>query len=115
MPPTSASLLERLSDRADSDAWSRMVDLYSPLIRSWLGRYGLAEPDVDDISQTVLSAVVANLPQFQHNGRRRSFSKLASDNHGQQPPRQVPLGAKTAGFAGGQCLSRQSQRARRPR
>jgi RNA polymerase sigma factor (sigma-70 family) len=73
MPQTSASLLERLRDRADSDAWSRMVDLYSPLIRKWLGRYGLAQADVDDISQTVLSSVVANLPQFQHNGRVGAF------------------------------------------
>jgi len=50
-----------------------MVDLYSPLIRKWLGRYGLAESDVDDILQTVLSAIVANLPQFQHNGRVGAF------------------------------------------
>jgi RNA polymerase sigma-70 factor (ECF subfamily) len=75
MAPTSASLLERLNDRADSDAWSRMVDLYSPMIRSWLGRCGLAEPDIDDISQTVLSAVVANLPKFQHNGRAGAFRR----------------------------------------
>ena len=73
MLQTSASLLERLHDPADSDAWSRMVDLYTPLIRAWLGRYGLADSDVDDISQTVLSAVVANLPRFQHNGRVGAF------------------------------------------
>jgi RNA polymerase sigma-70 factor (ECF subfamily) len=65
--------LERLRDRADADAWSRMVDLYSPLIRAWLGRYRLVEPDVDDISQTVLNAVVAHLPHFQHNGRVGAF------------------------------------------
>src|SRR5262249_51033531 len=70
---TSASLLEHPRDRADSDAWSQMVDLYAPLIRAWLGRYGLAESDVDDISQTVLSAVVANLPRFQHDGRVGAF------------------------------------------
>jgi DNA-directed RNA polymerase specialized sigma24 family protein len=73
MPLTSASLLERLRDRTDSDAWRRMHDLYSPLIRVWLGRYGLPECDVDDISQTVLGAVVANLPEFQHNGRVGAF------------------------------------------
>ena len=73
MPQTSASLLERLCDQADSDAWTRMVDLYSPMIRAWLRRYGLPEFDVDDISQTVLSAVVANLPHFRHNGRVGAF------------------------------------------
>jgi RNA polymerase sigma-70 factor (ECF subfamily) len=45
------------------------------MIRSWLGRCGLAEPDIDDISQTVLSAVVANLPKFQHNGRAGAFRR----------------------------------------
>ena len=73
MPQTSATLLERLRDRADSDAWTRMVDIYSPMIRVWLGRYGLPESDVDDISQTALSSVVANLPQFHHNGRVGAF------------------------------------------
>jgi RNA polymerase sigma-70 factor (ECF subfamily) len=73
MPQTSASLLERLCDQADSDAWAWMVDLYSPMIRAWLGRYGLPAFDVDDISQTVLSAVVANLPHFRHNGRVGAF------------------------------------------
>ena len=81
MAPTSASLLERLNDRADSDAWSRMVDLYSPMIRSWLGRYGLAEPDIDDISQTVLSAVVANLSKFTHNGRAGAFRRWLGKRH----------------------------------
>ncbi len=73
MPQTSASLLERLLDRADCDAWTRMVDIYSPLIRLWLGRYGLPQSEVDDISQTTLSSVVANLPQFRHNGRVGAF------------------------------------------
>ena len=73
MPPTSATLLERLRDRADSDAWTLMVDLYSPMVRAWLSRYGLPQADVDDISQTALGSVVANLPRFHHNGRIGAF------------------------------------------
>jgi RNA polymerase sigma-70 factor (ECF subfamily) len=73
MTQTSASLLERLRDRADAEAWTRMVSLYSPMIRTWLGPYGLAESDIDDISQTVLSSVVANLSRFRHNGRAGAF------------------------------------------
>ncbi len=73
MPQTSASLLERLSDRSDSEAWARLVELYSPLIRGWLRRYELADSDVNDLSQTVLAAVVANLPDFRHNGRVGAF------------------------------------------
>jgi RNA polymerase sigma-70 factor (ECF subfamily) len=73
MQQTSASLLERLRDRSDSEAWGRMVDLYTPMIRSWIGRYELAEAEVDDLSQTVMAAVVANLPSFRHNGRVGAF------------------------------------------
>ena len=73
MPLTSATLLERLRDRADSDAWTRMVEIYSPMIRGWLGRYGLPEVDIEDISQTALGSVVADLQQFHHNGRVGAF------------------------------------------
>jgi hypothetical protein len=37
MSDTSATLLERLSDRSDSIAWRRLVDLYSPLIKAFAG------------------------------------------------------------------------------
>jgi RNA polymerase sigma-70 factor, ECF subfamily len=73
MSQTSLSLLERLGDRSDSGAWTRLVDLYSPLIRRWLGRYDLTPSDVDDLCQTVLTALVANLPSFRHNGRVGAF------------------------------------------
>jgi len=73
MPETSASLLERLRDRAHSVAWTRMVDIYSPMIQAWLRRYGLPQSELDDISQSALSAVVANLNQFHHNGRTGAF------------------------------------------
>ena len=45
MSETSASLLERLSDRADADAWRRLVDLYTPLIRDWLRCHGVPPSD----------------------------------------------------------------------
>ncbi|MGO9467218.1 MAG: sigma-70 family RNA polymerase sigma factor [Isosphaeraceae bacterium] len=73
MSQTSASLLERLSDRSDSEAWTRLVELHSPLIRGWLGRFELAESDADDLSRTVLTALVAHLPNFEHNGRIGAF------------------------------------------
>src|SRR5688572_6075864 len=42
MDATSISLLDRLRDEPNDGSWSRLVELYSPLIRSWLGRNGLA-------------------------------------------------------------------------
>jgi RNA polymerase sigma-70 factor (ECF subfamily) len=73
MSKTSDTLLERLNDRADSDAWQRLVDLYTPLIRGWLRRQCVPTSDADDIAQEVLAVVVRRLPQFHHNRRPGAF------------------------------------------
>lgn len=73
MSPTSATLLERLRDRADAEAWQRLVDLYSPLLFGWLRRHALQDADVDDLVQEVLMAVAREAPQFQHSGRPGAF------------------------------------------
>src|ERR1700745_257890 len=49
MSVTSATLLERLRDRNDAEAWRLLVDLYTPLLTSWLRRYALQDADVDDL------------------------------------------------------------------
>jgi len=73
MSETSASLLDRLGDRADGEAWRRLVDLYTPLIRGWLRRQGVPDAEVDDLAQEVLGIVVRELPGFRHNRRVGAF------------------------------------------
>lgn len=73
MPPTSATLLERLRDRADTEAWQRLVDLYSPLLSAWLRRHALQDADVEDLVQEVLLTVAREAPQFEHSGRPGAF------------------------------------------
>lgn len=73
MPETSLSLLERLQDRSDGEAWQRLVELYTPLIQHWLGRFALQPPDCDDLVQEVLAVVVNKLPEFRHGGQPGSF------------------------------------------
>jgi RNA polymerase sigma factor (sigma-70 family) len=73
MESTSATLLQRLHDRADASAWERLVEIYSPLIRSWLRRYNVPEGEADDLTQDVLKTVVSHLPSFRHNGRPGAF------------------------------------------
>src|SRR5438093_13223353 len=75
MSDTSASLLQRLRDEPDGDAWRRLVDLYTPLLQQWLRGHGLQASDVDDLTQEVLAVVVRELPQFQHNQRPGAFRR----------------------------------------
>jgi RNA polymerase sigma-70 factor (ECF subfamily) len=73
MIATSATLLERLCDRADDSAWRRLVDLYTPLVRAWLARQLPQEADLDDLAQQVFTVVVEKLPAFRHNGHAGAF------------------------------------------
>jgi RNA polymerase sigma-70 factor (ECF subfamily) len=73
MTATSATLLERLRDRTDAEAWRRLVDLYSPLLTNWLRRHALQNADVEDLVQEVLTTVAREVPAFQHSGRTGAF------------------------------------------
>jgi RNA polymerase sigma-70 factor (ECF subfamily) len=73
MSATSATLLERLRDPRDADAWGRLNDLYSPLIRAWAERLGVRGADADDLVQEVLTVVVRRFPEFVHPERPGAF------------------------------------------
>src|SRR5215469_2804941 len=73
MTQTPVSLLERLRLRPDAASWQRLIDLYSPLVQSWLRRYALQPADADDVAQETLAVLVRELPQFRHDLRRGAF------------------------------------------
>ena len=66
---TSLSLLERLRNLSDDEAWRRFHDLYGPLIHGWLTRRGVSQTDAEDVRQEVMRQALIELPGFQHNGR----------------------------------------------
>jgi RNA polymerase sigma-70 factor (ECF subfamily) len=72
LPKTPASLLERLRQPFDPEAWSRFVSLYTPLIYSWACRAGLQEPDALDLVQDVFVTLLRVLPTFSYD-RDQSF------------------------------------------
>ncbi|HEX5272640.1 MAG TPA: sigma-70 family RNA polymerase sigma factor [Gemmataceae bacterium] len=69
---TSLTLLARLRDN-EAEAWSLMVQLYTPLVRRWGARAGLAGADLDDLAQEVPRAAVGGLPQFRRDRPGDSF------------------------------------------
>src|SRR5438874_1167415 len=74
MSTTPASLLERLRQPFEPEAWARFVSLYTPLIFSWARRVGLQEQDAADLVQEVFVTLLQVLPTFTYD-RHRSFRR----------------------------------------
>ena len=73
MEETSHSLLERLRLKPDEQSWTRLVNLYTPLLRHWLHQTGVDGADADDLLQDVLTTLVREIPCFEHNQRKGAF------------------------------------------
>ena len=65
----SVSLLERLSGQPTDDDWRRLLDLYQPLLRAWMGRAGVPPADADDLIQEVLLVVFREAGGFERRGQ----------------------------------------------
>jgi RNA polymerase sigma factor (sigma-70 family) len=72
-PPTRPSLLVRIRDPRDAIAWSDFVEIYAPLIHSYVRTRGLQDADAADVTQDVLHAVATNAERFDYDPARGSF------------------------------------------
>jgi RNA polymerase sigma-70 factor (ECF subfamily) len=72
MLTTSPTLLNRLRQQNDPEAWERFVRLYTPLLLGWTRRQGFQEADAHDLVQEVLLKLVRELPTYQR-GDGQSF------------------------------------------
>jgi RNA polymerase sigma-70 factor (ECF subfamily) len=69
---TSPSLLDRV--KADEqEAWTRLVDLYAPLVYRWCRRCGLHDQDASDVFQDVFQAVSSHIAGFRKERPGDSF------------------------------------------
>jgi RNA polymerase sigma-70 factor (ECF subfamily) len=94
MNATSMSLLERLGQPAQTDAWNRFADLYTPLLYYWARRLGLQESDAADLVQDVFLLLLHKLPEFPDNrtGSFRSWLRTVLLNHWHSKQRRrVPV------------------------
>ena len=72
---TPVSLLDRLRLSHGERDWEVFVEVYDGLIQKWVHRAGVATPDIDDLKQEILLALVSAVPSFQHNGNVGAFRK----------------------------------------
>ena len=70
---TNPSLLIRLRDVQDQQAWALFIEVYGPLIFSYCRRRNLQASDASDVSQEVFAVLSKSLPKFQYSADRGRF------------------------------------------
>lgn len=70
---TSSTLLLRLRDLNDEEAWEEFLTRYTPRIFAWCRRYNLQESDASDVTQEVLRKLLRAMRSFQYDSSRGSF------------------------------------------
>jgi RNA polymerase sigma-70 factor (ECF subfamily) len=72
-PITRPSLLLRVRDVEDREAWGEFVKLYTPLVFGHCRRHGLQEADAADVAQEVMRVAAQAMPEFQYDANRGKF------------------------------------------
>lgn len=70
---TRPSLLIRMRDPADREAWQEFVELYGPLIYQFAHKRGLQDADAADLTQLVLQALSGSIKRLDYDSRQGSF------------------------------------------
>jgi RNA polymerase sigma-70 factor (ECF subfamily) len=72
-PNTRASLIARLSDAQDAEAWQEFVEIYLPLLYRLARRKGVQHADAEELSQEVLMSVARAVHRWQPDPARGRF------------------------------------------
>ena len=67
-PKTRASLILRLKNREDLDAWQQFAEIYQPLVFRLARRKGFQDSDAADVAQEVLLRVANAVERWDPNG-----------------------------------------------
>ncbi len=72
-PLTRVSLLNRLKDGGDAQAWTAFVRLYGPVIYGFARKRGLQDADAADLMQEVMRSVARNAEKLEYDPKRGTF------------------------------------------
>jgi RNA polymerase sigma-70 factor (ECF subfamily) len=104
MHTTPISLLQRLRQPGEQEAWQRFTELYTPLLYYWTRRIGLQPQDAADLVQEVFALLVVKLPEFAYEQGKsfRSWLRTVTFNKWRDQVRrrvETPLRADDSAFA----------------
>ncbi len=72
-PTTRETLLLRIRNRADVNAWKQFVDVYAPVTQTYASRKGLQENDAADVTQEVLQQIASRIDRFEYDASKGQF------------------------------------------
>ncbi|MEX2142230.1 MAG: sigma-70 family RNA polymerase sigma factor [Pirellulales bacterium] len=72
-PLTRPSLLLRIRDCQDAEAWSQFVEIYAPLVYGLARRSGLQDADAADVVQDVMRVLPRAAKRLDYDPQRDSF------------------------------------------
>ena len=84
VPQTQLTLVARLRDPSDAEAWERLERLYRDLLVHYAMREGLQAADAEDVAQGVFAALLRAMPNFRFDparGRFRDYLFTATRAH----------------------------------
>jgi RNA polymerase sigma factor (sigma-70 family) len=70
---TRPSLLARIKNTGDRQAWAEFVDIYAPLIYGFAHKHGLQDADAADLTQEVLGSVARSAARLDYDPARGTF------------------------------------------
>ncbi len=73
LPTTRPSLLLRIRDARDDQAWAQFVEIYAPLVYGYARKHGLQDADAADLTQEVLRRVARSVDQLEYDPKRGTF------------------------------------------
>jgi len=72
-PLTRVTLLNRLRDGKDADAWREFIRLYGPVVYGFARNRGLQDADAADLMQEVLRSIARNADKMEYDPKRGTF------------------------------------------
>lgn len=72
-PLTRASLLVRIRDGQDQEAWQQFMRIYAPVVYGFARKRGLQDADAADVMQDVLRSVAGAVDKLDYDPARGSF------------------------------------------
>jgi RNA polymerase sigma-70 factor (ECF subfamily) len=72
-PVTRVTLLTRLKDGRDAEAWREFVQLYGPVVYRFARNRGLQDADAADLMQDVMRSVARNAERMEYDPKKGTF------------------------------------------